>query len=50
LSPLLFNFVLGYAISKVQKYKEALKLNWAYEFLLCACDGNLLRKNIHTIQ
>jgi hypothetical protein len=49
LSPLLFNFALGYAIRKVQANQEGLKLNGT-EFLVYADYVNILSGSIHTIR
>jgi hypothetical protein len=49
-SPLLFNFSLGYAISKVQQNQTGLKLNGTHQLLLYANDVNLLGDNIDTIK
>jgi hypothetical protein len=46
LSPLLFNFVLEYAIGKVQENQVGLKLNGGHKLLLFADDMNLLGDNI----
>jgi hypothetical protein len=49
LSPLLFIFVLQYAIKKVQENQVGLKLNWTGQLVAYADDVNLLRGNIVTI-
>ena len=50
LSPLLFNFSLGYAIRRVQASQEGLKLNGTHQFLDYADDVTILGGNIHTIR
>jgi hypothetical protein len=49
LTPLLFNFVLEYAIRKIQEYQAGLKLNGAHQLLAYADNVNLLGYNIDTI-
>jgi hypothetical protein len=50
LSPILFNFVLEYAIRKVQENQVGLKLNGTQQVLAYADDVNLLGDNIHNIK
>ncbi|KAJ4447759.1 hypothetical protein ANN_09767 [Periplaneta americana] len=50
LSPLLFNFTLEYAISKVQDNTEGLELNRLHQLLVYADDMNMLVENPHTIR
>ena len=50
LSPLLFNFVLKYAIRLVQAKLDGLILNGAHQLLVYAYDVNMLDGSIHTIK
>ena len=50
LLPLLFNFALDYAISRVQVNQDGLKLNVTHQLLVCADDVNMLGGSIHTVK
>jgi hypothetical protein len=50
LSPLLFNFVLEWAIRRVQVNQDGLKLNGTYQFLAYADDVNILGGNVHVVK
>jgi len=47
LSPLLFNFALGYAIRRVQVNQFGLKLNGTLQLLVYADDANTLGGSVH---
>ena len=50
LSPLLFNFVLEYAIRRVQGNQDGLKLNGTHQLLAYADDVNILGGSVHTVK
>jgi len=50
LSPLLFNFALDYAISRVQVNQEGLKLNGTHQLLVYADDVNILEGSVYTVK
>jgi len=50
LSPLLFNFALEYAISRVHLNQVGLKLNGTHQLLDYADDVNILAGSVHTVK
>ena len=48
--PLLFNFVLEYAIKRVQVKQDGLKLNGTHKLLAYADDVNILGGSAHTVK
>ena len=47
---MLFNFVLQYAIRRVQVYQDGLKLNGTHQLLVYADDVNILGGSVRTIK
>ena len=50
LSSFLFNFTLGYAIRKVQRNQDGLKLNGSHQLLVYAGDDKILGGSIDTVK
>jgi hypothetical protein len=50
LSPLLFNFSLEFAISRVQVNQDGFKLNGTHQLFVCAYDVSVLGGRVHTVQ
>ena len=50
LSPVLFNFALGYAIRRVEENQDGLKQNSTHQLLAYADDVNILGGSIHTLK
>ena len=50
LSPLLFNFALEYAISRVQVNHDGLKLNGTHQLLVYVDDVDILGGSVHTVK
>ena len=50
LAPLLFNFILQYAIRRVQVNQDGLKLNVTHHRLAYGDDVNILGGSIHTLK
>ena len=50
LSPLLFNFALGYAVRRVQINQDGLKLNNTHELLVYADGDNVLGGSVNIRQ
>jgi hypothetical protein len=48
--PLLFNFVLEYAIRRVQVNQDGLKLNGTHQLLAYADDVNILGGSVHAVK
>jgi hypothetical protein len=50
LSPLILNFVLEYAIRRVQEIQNGLKLNGKHLLLVCADGVNILGESVNAIK
>jgi len=50
LSPLLFNFVLAYAIRRFQISQDGLKLSGTHQLLVYADEVSVLDGSVHTIK
>jgi hypothetical protein len=50
MSPLLFTYILEYAIWKVREFRVGLELSGTYQLLLYADDVNIQSDNINTIR
>ena len=50
LTPLLFNFVLEYAIRRVQVNQDGLKLNGTHQLLVYANGVNILGGSVHAVK
>jgi len=46
----LFNFVIEYAIRRVQVKQDGLKLNGTHQLLVYADDVNILGGSVHTVK
>ena len=50
LPPLLFNFALEYAITRIQVNQDGLKLSGTHQLLPCADNVNILGGSVHTVK
>jgi len=50
LSPMLFNFALGYTITRVHVNQDGLKFNGTHQLLAYADEVNILEGSVHTIK